>query len=81
MGVLLIGQLSALFIISQYAFLFTVWALALTCLGWRGVRLIWASLAMLIFLIPLLYVVFQWMREKVKGKPRAPATVVEAVTP
>ncbi|MGL6180825.1 MAG: efflux RND transporter permease subunit, partial [Aestuariivirga sp.] len=34
-----------------------------------------------IFLIPLLYVVFQWMREKVKGKPRAPATVVEAVTP
>ncbi len=34
-----------------------------------------------IFLIPLLYVVFQWMREKVKGKPNAPATVVEAVTP
>ena len=26
-----------------------------------------------IFLIPMLYVVFQWMREKVKGKPRAPA--------
>jgi multidrug efflux pump subunit AcrB len=34
-----------------------------------------------IFLIPLLYVVFQWMREKVKGKSSAPATVVEAVTP
>ncbi|MGA7268541.1 MAG: efflux RND transporter permease subunit, partial [Aestuariivirga sp.] len=34
-----------------------------------------------IFLIPLLYVVFQWMREKVKGKPRAPATVAEATAP
>jgi len=34
-----------------------------------------------IFLIPLLYVVFQWMREKVKGKPNVPATVVEAVAP
>jgi multidrug efflux pump subunit AcrB len=34
-----------------------------------------------IFLIPLLYVVFQWMREKVKGKSSAPATVAEAVTP
>jgi multidrug efflux pump subunit AcrB len=34
-----------------------------------------------IFLIPLLYVVFQWMREKAKGKPRAPATVAEATAP
>lgn len=53
MLVLLIGELSALFIIAQYAFLFTVWALALSFLGWRGVRAIWASLAMLVFLVPL----------------------------
>jgi len=53
MAVLVIGELSALFIIQQYAFLMTVWALALALLGFRGVRAIWASLAMLVFLVPL----------------------------
>ncbi len=53
MAALLVGQLSALVVISQYAFLLTVWALALAFLGLRGVVVIWASLAMLIFLVPL----------------------------
>lgn len=53
MAALLVGQLSALVVISQYAFLLTVWALALAFLGIRGVLTIWASLAMLIFLVPL----------------------------
>jgi len=53
MAALLVGELSALFIISQYAFLLTVGALALVLLGVRGVWVIWASLAMLIFLVPL----------------------------
>jgi multidrug efflux pump subunit AcrB len=34
-----------------------------------------------IFLIPLLYVVFQWMREKAKGRPETPAAMAEAATP
>lgn len=53
MGVLLIGELSALFIIAQYAFLVTMWGLAFTLFGTRGTRAIWASLAMLVFLVPL----------------------------
>ncbi len=53
MGVVLIGDLSALFVIVQYGFLITVAAVALTMLGFRGVRIIWASLVMLIFLVPL----------------------------
>lgn len=53
LAVLLIGELSALFVITQNAFLITVWALALTVWGVRGVKAIWASLAMLVFLVPL----------------------------
>ncbi len=53
LAVLMVGELSALFIIQQYAFLMAVWALALAFLGYRGVRAIWASLAMLVFLVPL----------------------------
>ena len=47
------GELSALYIIVQYAFLVTVWGLVLTLIGVRGVRVIWAALAFLIFLVPL----------------------------
>ena len=36
------GELSALYIIVQYAFLVTVWGLVLTLVGVRGVRVIWA---------------------------------------
>ena len=53
LAVLLIGELSALFVITQNAFLITVWAMALTVWGVRGVKAIWASLAMLVFLVPL----------------------------
>lgn len=53
MGVVLIGNLSALYVIIQYGFLITMVALVLTLLGFRGVRLAWASLAMLVFMIPL----------------------------
>ncbi|MEO8411337.1 MAG: VPLPA-CTERM-specific exosortase XrtD, partial [Propionivibrio sp.] len=53
MLVLLAGELSALFVITQYAFLLTMGAIALAFFGYRGLRAIWASLAMLVFLVPL----------------------------
>lgn len=53
MAALLVGQLSALFVIQQYAFILALWALAFTLVGPRGVRTIWAGLAMLLFLVPL----------------------------
>jgi exosortase D (VPLPA-CTERM-specific) len=56
---LLVGQLAALFIIQEYAFVLAVWALVLALVGGRGVRIIWASLAMLVFLIPLPFLVQQ----------------------
>jgi exosortase D (VPLPA-CTERM-specific) len=59
MVALLVGQLAALFIIQEYAFVLAVWALVLALVGSRGVRIIWASLAMLVFLIPLPFLVQQ----------------------
>ncbi|MCL4720948.1 MAG: exosortase, partial [Gammaproteobacteria bacterium] len=51
----LIGELSALYIIVQYAFLLVLWGLMLTVLGVAGSRVIWAALVFLVFLIPLPY--------------------------
>ncbi|MDP2324088.1 MAG: VPLPA-CTERM-specific exosortase XrtD [Gammaproteobacteria bacterium] len=47
------GELSALYIIVQYAFLLTVWGFVHSVIGLRGVRVIWAALLFLIFLVPL----------------------------
>jgi exosortase len=47
------GELATLFIITQYAFLLTLYGLCLSLVGWRGVRLLWFPLAYLIFMIPL----------------------------
>lgn len=53
MAVVLIGNLSALYVIIQYGFLLAVAAVMLTMLGFRGTRLAWASLVMLVFMVPL----------------------------
>ena len=50
---LLLGDLSAVYTITQYGFLVTVWGLLLAAIGWRGVGLVWVSLVYLIFMIPL----------------------------
>ncbi len=48
-----LGELSTLFIVEQYAFLIVLTGLALSVVGWRGFRPIWAAFALLIFMIPL----------------------------
>lgn len=49
----LAGELSAIYTVIQYAFLLTLWGLALTLIGWAGVRHFWAGLFYLVFMIPL----------------------------
>ena len=49
----LFGELSAIYVIVQYAFIFTVWALAVTLLGRRGAVVIWSALVFLLFMVPL----------------------------
>ncbi|MBN8279134.1 MAG: VPLPA-CTERM-specific exosortase XrtD [Gammaproteobacteria bacterium] len=47
------GELSAIYVIVQYAIVLTVWAIALTLIGLRGVRVIWGSMIFLLFMVPL----------------------------
>ncbi|BCG63752.1 MAG: exosortase [Methyloprofundus sp.] len=49
----IIGELATLFVITQYAFLLTLFGLCLSFVGWQGVRLLWFPLAYLLFMIPL----------------------------
>lgn len=48
-----IGELATLFVITQYAFLLTLFGLCLSFVGWKGVRLLCFPLAYLLFMIPL----------------------------
>jgi exosortase D (VPLPA-CTERM-specific) len=49
----LLGELSTVYLILQYGFLVTVYGAALSLVGWRGIRLIWAPLLYLVFMVPL----------------------------
>ena len=49
----LMGELAALYIVTQYAFLLILYGLCLSLLGWKGIRLMWFALAYLFFMIPL----------------------------
>ena len=47
------GELSAIYVIVQYAMVFTIWAVVLTLIGIRGVKCVWGSLVFLLFMVPL----------------------------
>ncbi len=49
----ILGELSALFIVIQYAFIVSLYGLVLAWLGWKGLRVIWVPLLLLAFAIPL----------------------------
>jgi len=52
-GLYFLGELSALFIIIQYSFLVALYGLVFAWIGWRGAKIIWVPLLLLIFMIPL----------------------------
>jgi exosortase D (VPLPA-CTERM-specific) len=49
----LVGELATLFIITQYAFIITLFGLCLAFVGWKGMRWLWFPLSYLVFMIPL----------------------------
>ena len=53
LGMAVLGELSTLYIVVQYAFLVVLAGLALALMGWTGFRKIWAPLVLLGFAIPL----------------------------
>ncbi|MCG3203036.1 MAG: hypothetical protein NFCOHLIN_02953 [Gammaproteobacteria bacterium] len=48
-----LGELSTLFTIIQYAFLVGLAGILLAMTGWRGFRLVWIAMFVLIFMVPL----------------------------
>jgi exosortase D (VPLPA-CTERM-specific) len=58
-GLFFLGELSTLYIIVQYSFLVSLFGLVLAWLGWKGVKVIWAPLVFLLFMIPLPNFLFQ----------------------
>ena len=50
---MLLGNLSAVYTITQYSFVFTLWGVILAMIGPQAVRTIWPALAYLAFMVPL----------------------------
>lgn len=48
-----LGELSAIYTVLQYAFLLALFALVLSFWGWGGIRVTWVAFIYLIFMIPL----------------------------
>ena len=48
-----LGELSALYVIVQYAFVLTLWGLIITQIGGRGLKVLWPALIFLLFMVPL----------------------------
>ena len=48
-----LGELSALYVIVQYAFVLTIWGLVITQVGGRGLKVLWPVLIFLLFMVPL----------------------------
>jgi exosortase D (VPLPA-CTERM-specific) len=53
LGLLFVGELSAVYAITQYAFLVSLIGLVILAYGWLGAKLLWAPLIYLFFMIPL----------------------------
>ncbi len=49
----LVGELSTIYLIIQYGFLMTIVGIAMTIVGFQGLKLIWAPLLYLVFMVPL----------------------------
>ncbi len=52
---LIVGELSAIYLLIQYSFVLVLFALSLSLLGWAGTRLTFAPIAILLFAIPIPY--------------------------
>ncbi len=50
---LILGELSAIYTIIQYAFLLTLFGVLVTTIGWQGMRIAWVPFVYLIFMVPL----------------------------
>lgn len=61
-----VGELAALYIVVQYAFLLTLFGVLLAYTGWRPMRYLWAPLVLLVFMIPLPEFLYIQMSQKLQ---------------
>lgn len=61
-----VGELSSLYIIIHYALILALIALALALFGWTGLRTCWASIAYLVFMIPLPAFIYRGLSAKLQ---------------
>ncbi len=61
-----LGELSALYVIVHYAIILALLALVLGIFGWAGLKLSWASIAYLAFMIPLPSFIYQSLSAKLQ---------------
>ena len=50
---LLLGNLSSIFTISEYGFIVAIWGCFVAVWGWPAVKLVWPALLYLVFMVPL----------------------------
>ena len=60
------GEISTIYTIIHYAFILTVWGIAVAWLGWRGVKVIAAPLVYLLFMVPLPPFLYQGLSAKLQ---------------
>ena len=53
LALFIMGELGTIFTVVQYAFLVTLFGVALAYFGWTGMRALWVPLLYLVFMIPL----------------------------
>ncbi len=61
-----LGELSALFIITHYSFLLALFALAVATFGWRGFLITWAAFVYLTFMIPFPDFIYEGLSAKLQ---------------
>ncbi len=52
-GLLVVGELATIYSVIQYGFIVTLIGMFVSFIGWRGVRVLWAPLIFLVFMVPL----------------------------
>jgi len=54
-----LGELSTIYVVIEYALVIVIAALALSLVGWRGFREIWVPIFILVFMVPLPNFIYQ----------------------
>jgi exosortase D (VPLPA-CTERM-specific) len=60
------GELSTIYILIQYGFLLVICGICLSLVGWKGIKIIWTSLAYLVFMIPIPVFLYQNLSAKMQ---------------